>query len=602
VAIAVLGFCDLTSAQSFTPQGFGAATSGGAGGAVVRVTNLNDAGPGSLREAVSGSNRTIVFDVAGDIQLSNYLYLRGSNLTIDGTTAPAPGITLRGHGLAIHGTHTNFFSCGNDCHGVHDVIVRHLRIRGAARDGIRIAHNARRIVLDHVSVHGSGDGNLDIAESEDVTVQWSIFAEPALDQKNSLIKYGPRRITLHHNLFTHARQRNPQIRIDDPGTSATETTVDMRNNVIFDWQIGYGTLVWHGPWANVVANYYGSPASAGGVQSNALEVSDGARAYVAGNVFGDAPAAGLNAIGTESAPFPAPAVTTTSACTAAAAVLQSAGVRPLDTVDDRYVDAVALAGCSGGGTPPPPPPPGPSVADLSVSGLTAPGSATAGAALTVGVTTRNTGTAGAGGSATRLYLSKDTAVDAADVVLGEVTVPPLAAGAAATQSVSATVPPGTAAGAYRIVARADVNGAVAEGSEANNTTSLAFSVTAPIDGTCRSCDITVKSVTAPRTAAPGGSFTGGALLTVRGTAPVPATVLRFYLSRERDGIAGAVQLASVPVPALAGGASTTLTSTLTVPAGTSSGTYYLIAVADAGAVAVEVNERNNLGSRAITIK
>ena len=70
-------------------QGFGASTPGGSAGAVVRVTNLNNTGPGSLREAVAGGNRTVVFDVAGTITLTSEITIRDSFTTVDGLSAPA---------------------------------------------------------------------------------------------------------------------------------------------------------------------------------------------------------------------------------------------------------------------------------------------------------------------------------------------------------------------------------------------------------------------------------------------------------------------------------------------------------------------------------
>lgn len=97
----MLAFCGLTtlSAVAQAPafpgaEGHGRYTTGGRGGKVVHVTNLNDSGSGSFREAVSGSNRIIVFDVAGVIALKSDISMK-SNITIEGQTAPAPGITLR---------------------------------------------------------------------------------------------------------------------------------------------------------------------------------------------------------------------------------------------------------------------------------------------------------------------------------------------------------------------------------------------------------------------------------------------------------------------------------------------------------------------------
>ena len=132
-------------------EGFGASTPGGSGKAIVHVTNLGDAGPGSLREALNHGNRTIRFQVAGDIVLQDFLYVSSAYVTIDGTTAPPPGITLRAAGLVIRGAK-----------GAHDVVVRGLRIRDSRIDGIQVSYGAYRVVIDHVSVSGSSDGNLDI--------------------------------------------------------------------------------------------------------------------------------------------------------------------------------------------------------------------------------------------------------------------------------------------------------------------------------------------------------------------------------------------------------------------------------------------------------
>lgn len=112
------------------------------------------------------------------------------------------------------------------------------------------------MVIDHVSIHGSEDGNLDITDSHDVTVSWSIFAEPAGSGKSMLIKYNPARITLHHNLFVKGIQRNPHVRIDDTDSAATDTTLDMRNNLIWEWAGGYGSEIRYAPWANIVNNFY----------------------------------------------------------------------------------------------------------------------------------------------------------------------------------------------------------------------------------------------------------------------------------------------------------------------------------------------------------
>jgi pectate lyase len=327
-AVILLAACGVLPAAAQPYQGFGADTPGGSGQPVVRVTTLDDAGPGSLREALAAGRRTIVFDVAGDIVLRDHLFVGGPYVTIDGFSAPPPGITLRHRGLIVRGNR-----------GAHDVIVRGLRVRDASHDGIQIAYGAHNVVIDHVSVDGSGDGNLDITQgSRDVTVSWSVLSG---NHKNVLIKYAPARVTLHHNVLVESATRNPQVRIDDAGTRAAETTVDLRNNVVANWQ-GYGTLIWEGAWANVVDNYY---TRSGG----ALAVT-GARAYTRGNVSGDQ--GNLDQRSTERQPFPAPDVDTHDACAAAGAVLREAGAHPRDVRDQQSLARVLLSGC-GSRLPPP---------------------------------------------------------------------------------------------------------------------------------------------------------------------------------------------------------------------------------------------------------
>src|SRR5205085_1560354 len=146
-------------------------TPGGAGQPVYTVTTLADSGPGSLADAVSQGNRYIKFAVAGTIQLSDGIETQGPFLTIDGLSAPAPGITLSGGGLYIMGASSEW---GFDNHS-HDIIVRGLRVRDPVDDAFRVAYNAYNIVLDHVSAQGAGDGSIDVSQgAHDVTVAWSI--------------------------------------------------------------------------------------------------------------------------------------------------------------------------------------------------------------------------------------------------------------------------------------------------------------------------------------------------------------------------------------------------------------------------------------------
>jgi hypothetical protein len=339
--------CPMAARGEF--EGFGATTPGGSGGAVYLVDSLADSGPGTLRDALSGGHRTVVFDVAGEIHLTGPIFVQGSFITIDGFTAPAPGITLVGGGLILRGN----VGLPSNPFPVNDVIVRGIRIRGAAIDGIQIAFGAHNIVIDHVSIRDTGDGLIDITESaHDVTVSWSLLAGGA---KAMLVKYNAFNVTLHHNLWVDARNRNPNVAVDDVGTPASAITADIRNNLVWNWGDGVGTSIHHGAWANVVANFYASPSSSGSDQAQAIVVCNGdcddddprnvARAYTGANASGTVLPFDINTVGTETAPFPAPAVAIDDACTAAPAVLAGAGMRPLDATEAAFLAPIAFPIC-----------------------------------------------------------------------------------------------------------------------------------------------------------------------------------------------------------------------------------------------------------------
>jgi hypothetical protein len=288
--------------------------------------------------------------VAGTIALTSEVTIRDSFITVDGLSAPGAGITLRNAGLIIRGPG-------------HDIVIRGLRIRNARQDGIWVTDAASNVLIEHVSVHNSADGNIDITRdgTRDVTVAWSVLAEPAGEEKNMLIAFLPTRISLHHNLFIAAQQRNPQVTYDDSAFRRrdTQTTLDMRNNLLWNWRGGYGARIRYGARANVINNYF---AAAGGDAKDALVVCRGlvddsqcyddptnmARAFVSGNV--GAAGVDIDGEGTEVTPFPAPDIDTDPARVAACDVLAGAGVRPLDALDDAYLAMVRLP-CS---TPPPP--------------------------------------------------------------------------------------------------------------------------------------------------------------------------------------------------------------------------------------------------------
>jgi len=343
---ATAGPCANVAVPGTPYEGFGAETKGGAGKPVYRVTSLADAGPGSLREALSTGDRCIVFDVAGDIVLRRQLYVGGAFVTVDGFTAPAPGITVREYGIGIWGTG-----------GAHDVILRGLRFRDAGQktcaagkcyDGVQIKHRAYRVVVDHISSDRASDGAIDIGhEARDITVQWSLFSG-TLNQ--SLIAKALR-VSMHHNLFINGRNRNPQAQWDETlATVPPDIVLDFRNNLVWDFS-GYGTIVRRKATANVVDNYYYS--SSRPTARQALVVDRQGRAHASGNHSGNG--ANVNASGTETAAFSAPSMPTTDACRAAEQIRDKAGARGanfgLDSVDSDYISRIPaneLPGCDKG--------------------------------------------------------------------------------------------------------------------------------------------------------------------------------------------------------------------------------------------------------------
>ena len=361
-ALAAAGI-SVPNAQAY--EGFGSQTPGGSGQPIVHVTNLNDAGPGSLRTAVSSGYRTVVFDVAGTITLpqNSPIMLGGPYITIDGSSAPSPGVTIQGGGLQVLGRHSpRYYSEKggrvDDIPGeaAHDVIIRNIRIRDTQphADGILVGMGACNVVIDRVSVSNAGDGSIDVSESHDVTISWCILAWPNCTEpgnkfggsKNCYITYQSYNVSLHHNIFYHGEERNPTIRyFVDP-----YVTADVRNNLV--WGFGYsGTAVDGKARANIVNNYYHTPF---GNNPNSLNIDAGEHlAYVAGNYNPTIPSNTLNSVGVQTSAYPSASVTTTDAITAAWNAYDFAGVRPLDPTDQSHLDALAISDPRPSGSAPP---------------------------------------------------------------------------------------------------------------------------------------------------------------------------------------------------------------------------------------------------------
>ena len=226
--------------------GFGAQATGGRGGRVITVTNLNANGPGSLQAALDEEGpRTVVFAVSGlidtDIQLTR------SDVTIAGQTSPG-GITVR----QFHTTEEPYCDqevmCVANSRKADNWILRHLRIRPDGRydDGLRIRYT-RRAIVDQVSIGGATDEAVEISNAQDITVQNTIIAETVgdhADRGGVLVNYSNptqgyelTRLALHHNVFNRILGRYPELSRESAAAANSVMDIEISNNLY--WDMGY---------------------------------------------------------------------------------------------------------------------------------------------------------------------------------------------------------------------------------------------------------------------------------------------------------------------------------------------------------------------------
>jgi hypothetical protein len=222
--------------------GFGMETTAGRGGKVMRVTNLNASGSGSLKACVSDTEgpRVCIFDVSGTIRITTDMMVRYGHLTIAGQTAPAPGITIRGAALRIQAS---------------DILVQHIRVRPGDdtngpdpdnRDALKIegsdSRQVKNIVIDHCTFSWAIDETASIwGWHDNITFSNNIFSEPlndSLHMSDDGSKREPHgfgvllgssksggRVTMYGNLMAHIQERNPLARSRE---------LVFVNNVVYD--------------------------------------------------------------------------------------------------------------------------------------------------------------------------------------------------------------------------------------------------------------------------------------------------------------------------------------------------------------------------------
>jgi pectate lyase len=353
-------------------EGFGKYATGGRGGKTIVVSNLNDSGPGSLREAVeSKGRRIVVFAVSGTIHLVTPLSLK-ADLTIAGQTAPGDGICLADRPVGLGGD---------------NIIVRYLRFRmgdryqnqgmidGAGGDDAFGGTRRKHIIIDHCSISWSTDECFSIYAGDSTTLQWNLISEPLnysyhfetgdkdFEKHGYGGIWGGTHLTGHHNLFAHCTSRNP--RFNGARLGASSEFADFRNNVVYNWG-GNNTYGGEAGQYNIVNNYYKyGPATSSSVKFRIVNPSKQdkpplgfGKYYVDGNyVDGDEAMTKNNWLGihmgmngTEedkkaavvNQPFAAEAIPVQSAADAFKAVLEKVGCSlPVrDTLDQRIINNV----------------------------------------------------------------------------------------------------------------------------------------------------------------------------------------------------------------------------------------------------------------------
>ncbi len=228
-------------------EGWGRFAIGGRGGRVIHVTNLDDSGPGSLREAVEATGpRTVVFDVSGLISLKSRLIFKDENafLTVAGQTAPGKGICLRNH---------TFGGIGGK-----DTIVRFVRMRlgnlEGGRDGMGLAASDH-CIFDHCSISWTIDEAFSSRQAKNITLQRCLISEALNPTGHGFAgSIGGDVGSFHHNLLAHNAGRNWSLAGSADQANRHAGRLDIRNMVVYNW--GHRTTDGGAREVNFVNNYY----------------------------------------------------------------------------------------------------------------------------------------------------------------------------------------------------------------------------------------------------------------------------------------------------------------------------------------------------------
>lgn len=267
-------------------EGYGRFAIGGRGGKVVHITNLNDSGVGSLRDAVENQTgpRTIVFDVAGVIVLNSRLVLSDQFVTVAGQTAPGKGICIRTAPFGFTG---------------NDVIGRHIRLRlggGPTYDGMGLT-GANHSILDHCSISWTIDEAFSSRSGKNITLQKTFISEalniaghqnyPAGTAHGYAATVGGDVGSFHHNFLAHCEGRNWSLGGGLDGNAYYAGRLDFTNNVVYNW--GHRATDGGAMEVNFVNNYYKPGAATSIFYALSMDHENTGlgmqRAYFSGNVM-----------------------------------------------------------------------------------------------------------------------------------------------------------------------------------------------------------------------------------------------------------------------------------------------------------------------------
>jgi len=329
-------------------QGFGKKATGGRNGVVYHVTNLNDSGAGSFRDAVGTSGRVVVFDVGGYIQLQTAVSAK-SNLTIAGQTAPG--------GIGFRGGEISFASQSN-------IIMRHIRIRPGSEtastdDDALSLYLANTVIVDHSSLEFAPWNNIDgVGDSskalvEDITFQDSLVADPTGQQFGCHSESVNSSWSWYRNIFANSHNRNPLAKVNNVFV----------NNLLYNCQAGYTTHTSTNFTHDIINNYFVAGPSSSSSDFPWFQIDQNQSIYCTGNLYDSNKDGTLNGTTTTPDWYQGPgtilsspwssestAYPTLDAASAARVAVSRAGALPRDPMDQLIINQVKTLGKGASGT------------------------------------------------------------------------------------------------------------------------------------------------------------------------------------------------------------------------------------------------------------